>query len=86
MEGPVEPIRLANGNPHYEPGQVYESIRVQLRAIPSIPFLNQRYLQHFVNPPDEYIPERQANLTIKEIVETYAPPVSTIKPRCPIHC
>ena len=74
MEGPVEPFRLANGNPHHELGQVYESIRVQLRAMPSIPFLNQQDLQYFVTPPDEYIPERHANLTIEEIAAAYAPP------------
>jgi len=43
--------------------------------MPSIPSLNQQDLQHFVVPPDEYIPERQANLTIKEIAAAYAPPV-----------
>jgi len=43
--------------------------------MPSIPFLNQQDLQHFVAPPDEYIPEHQANLTIGEIAAAYAPPV-----------
>jgi len=37
--------------------------------MPSIPFLNQQDLQHFVAPPDE----RQANLTIKEIATAYTP-------------
>ena len=41
--------------------------------MPSIPFLNQQDLQHFVAPQDEYIPERQANLTIEEIAAAYAP-------------
>ncbi|RPB21161.1 hypothetical protein L211DRAFT_851673 [Terfezia boudieri ATCC MYA-4762] len=40
-----------------ELGQVYESIRVQLHAIPSVPFLNQQDLRDFVAPPEEYIPE-----------------------------
>jgi len=67
LEGPVEPFWLANGNPRYELGQVYESIRVQLRAIPSVPFLNQQDLRDFVAPPEEYAPQRQTNLTIEEI-------------------
>ena len=39
--------------------------------MPSIPFQD---LQHFVAPPAEYIPERQAKLTIEEIVAAYTPP------------
>ncbi|KAF8418278.1 hypothetical protein EV426DRAFT_700473 [Tirmania nivea] len=74
LEGPVEPFRLANGNPYYELGQVYESIRVQLHAIPSVPFLNQQDLQDFVASPEEYIPERQTNLTIEEIAAAYTAP------------
>jgi len=70
----VEPFRLANGNPHYELGQVYESIRVQLHAIPSVPFPNQQDLRDFVAPPEEYVPERQANLTIEEIAAAYSAP------------
>jgi len=39
LEGPVEPFRLANGNTHYELGQVYESIPslTACYAIHSIP-------------------------------------------------
>ena len=70
----MEPFRLANGNPHYELGQVYESIRVQLHAIPSVPFPNQQDLRDFVAPPEEYVPERQANLTIEEIAAAYSVP------------
>jgi len=70
----VEPFRLGNGNPHYKLGQVYESIRVQLHAIPSVPFLNQQDLRDFVASPEEYIPERQANLTIVEIGAAYSAP------------
>jgi len=83
--GLVEPFRLANGNLHYELGQVYESIRVQLRAMPSIPFLKQQDLQHFVAPPDEYIPELHANLTIEEIAAAYAPLVA-LTPTSTSHC
>ena len=32
--------------------------------MPTIPFRNQQDLQGFVASPDEYIPERQANLTM----------------------
>jgi len=70
----VEPFRLANGNPHYELGQIYESIRVQLYAIRSLPFLNQQDLPDFIAPPEEYIPERQANLTVEEIAAAYSAP------------
>jgi len=41
----------------------------------SISFLNQQDLQQFVAPPDEYIPERQTKLTIKEIDAGCPPPV-----------
>jgi len=74
LDGPVEPLRLANGNPHYELGQGYDSIRVQFLAIPTILFLDQQDLQAFVAPPNEYIPERQANLTIEDIPAAYTPP------------
>jgi len=47
----VEPFRFANGDPHYELGQVHESIRVQLQAIPSVPFLKEQDLRDFVAPP-----------------------------------
>jgi len=67
-----KPFRLANGRPHYELGQVYESIRVQLHAIPSVLFLNQQDLRDFVAPPGEYIPECQTNLTIEEITAAYS--------------
>jgi len=53
----VEPFRLANGNPHYELGRVYQSIRVQLHEISSVSFLDQRDLRDFVAPPEEYISE-----------------------------
>jgi len=43
-------------------------------AMPTIPFLDQQDLQAFVAPPDEYIPELQANLTIQAIAAAYAPP------------
>jgi len=43
--------------------------------MPSIPFLNQQDLQHYLAPPDEYIPEHQAKITIEEISAAYAPPV-----------
>ena len=46
-------------------------MRVQLRAMPAIPFLD---LQRFVIPPEEYIPERQANLSLEEIASAYSPP------------
>ena len=39
----------------------------------SVSFLNQQDLQHFLTPPDEYLPERQANLTIEQIVAADAP-------------
>jgi len=45
-----------------------------LRAIPSVPFLNLQDLRDFVAPSDEYIPERQTNLSIEEIVAAYSPP------------
>jgi len=70
----VEPFRLANGKPHYELGQVYESIRVQLHAIPSVPFLNQPDVRDFVAPTEESIPECQTNLTIGEIAAAYSAP------------
>ena len=70
----MEPFRLANGNPDYELGQVYESIRVPLHAISSVPFLNQQDLRDFVASPEEYIPERQANLTIEEIAAASSAP------------
>ena len=47
--------------------------QVQLRAMPTTPFLNQQDLQAFVASPDELIPERQANLTIEDIAAAYAP-------------
>jgi len=47
---------------------------VQLHAIPSVPFLNQQGLRDFVASPEEYIPERQANLTIEEIAAAYSAP------------
>ena len=46
LEGQIEPFRLGNGYAHYEIGQVYESIRVQMHAMPSIPFLNQQDWQY----------------------------------------
>lgn len=39
----------------------------------AIPLLNQQDLQAFVAPPDEYILEHQANLTIEDIAAAYAP-------------
>jgi len=51
-----------------------ESIRVQLHAIPPVPFFNQQDLRDFVAPPEEYIPECQANLTIEEIAAVYSAP------------
>ena len=73
LEDPVEPFRLANGNPQYELNQVYESIRVQLRTMPAILFLDQQDLQCFVISPEEYIPERQPNLCLEEIAAAYSP-------------
>jgi len=73
--GPVQPFRLANGNSHYELGQVHESIRVHLRGMPSITFLNQQDLQQFVVPPDDYIPEHQTNVSTEELAAAYPPPV-----------
>jgi len=69
----LELPRPTNGNPHYELGQVYDSIRVPLRAIPSVPFLNQQDIRDFIVPRDEYIPERQTRLTIEEIAAAYSP-------------
>ena len=46
---------------------------MQLRAIPSVHFLNQQDLRGFVAPPNEYIQERQTNLTIEEIAAAYSP-------------
>jgi len=37
LEGLVEPFWLANTNPHYELGQVYDSIRVPFQVMPTIP-------------------------------------------------
>ncbi|KAF8422212.1 hypothetical protein EV426DRAFT_718262 [Tirmania nivea] len=60
------PFRLANGNPYYEFGQVYESIRVQLHAIPSVPFLNQQDLQDYkLQPHTQHHPICQMTLTCK---------------------
>lgn len=67
LEGPVEPLRLADGNPHHYLGQVYDSIRAILHAIPSVPLPNQQDLLDFVAPPEEYIPEPQTNPTIEEL-------------------
>ena len=53
---------------------MYDSIPVQLRSIPSVPFLNQQDLRGFVAPLNEYILERQTNLTIEEILAVYSPP------------
>ena len=43
--------------------------------MPAILFLDQQDLQRFVISPEEYIPERQANLSLEEIAAAYSPPV-----------
>ena len=45
---------------------------VHPRSTPSVPFLDQHDIRNFVAPPDEYIPQRQANLTIEDIAAAYA--------------
>jgi len=47
---------------------------VELRAVPSVPFVNQQDLRDSVARPDEYIPECQTILTIEEIAAAYSPP------------
>ena len=49
----------AKGNPDYDLGQVYDSIRVRLRVIPSVAFFNLQDLPDFCSPSEEYTPERQ---------------------------
>ena len=74
LQGQVGLPRPANGNLHYELGQVYDSIRVQLRAVLSVPFLNQQDLRDFVAPRDEYSPQcsvRPASLLRKLQLPTH---------------
>ena len=42
LEGPVEPFRLANGNPHYELGQVLSLSESNCVQFPLFPFLTNK--------------------------------------------
>jgi len=66
--------RRTSGTAKGKLGQVYDSIRVRLRAIPSVPLLSLQDLRNFVAPSDGYIPGHQTNLTIEEIVAAHSPP------------
>ena len=48
------------------------SCKSSIRAMPTIPLLNQQDLQALV--PGDLIPERQANVTIEDIAAAYTPP------------